>query len=159
LAVEDDSSDSNSIDLIDYDDIVKDSKKYHYFIMTSEKIIKLGASNDKSEAKIEALNTLKPKMEILIGKKIIYLKIKETENKKEFFLSSKLGPISLIFEPAIIKSNNEIKNLKEGGNNLIYLSKKFIKENKENLLKDYKKIVRQFYNEKISKSSIDVKIL
>jgi hypothetical protein len=127
--------------------------------MSSEKIINLGASNNKSEAKIEALNKLKPKIDILIGKKIIFLKIKETKNKKEFFLTSKDGPISLIFEPAIIKSNNKIKNLKEGGNNLIYLSNKFIKKNKENLLKDYKKIVRQFYNEKLNKSSIDVKIL
>ena len=143
---------------MDYNSIIDNTKKYHYFIMSSEKIINLGASNNKSEAKIEALNKLKPKIDNLIGKKIIFLKIKETKNIKNF-LTSKDGPISLIFEPAIIKSNNKIKNLKEGGNNLIYLSNKFIKRNKENLLKDYKKIVREFYNEKLKKSSIDVNIL
>ena len=143
---------------MDYNNIIETAKKYHYFIKSSVRIIHLSESNNKSEAKVEALKKLEPTIDNLIGKKIIFLKIKLTNNKDNFFKSED-GPISLIFEPAIIKSNIKIKDLIECGNNTIYLSDKFIKKNKENLIKSYKKIISDFYNEKLNKSLLDVKIL
>ena len=144
---------------LDVKRIIENTKKYHYFIKTSVRIIHLGESNNKSEAKLEALKKLEPTIDNLIGKKIILLKIKVTKNKENNFFQCNDGPISFIFEPALIKNYNKIKNLKEGGNNVIYLSNKFIKNNKDNLLKDYEKIVRDFYNEMLTKSLLDVKIL
>jgi hypothetical protein len=143
---------------MDYNSIIRNTKKYHYFIKSSVRIIHLSESNNKSEAKVEALKKLEPTIDNLIGKKIIFLKIKSTNNKTNFFKSED-GPISLIFESAIIKSNNKIKDLIEGGNNTIYLSDKFIKKNKDNLIKNYKKIINDFYSEKLNKSLLDVKIL
>jgi hypothetical protein len=143
---------------MDYNSIIENTKKYHYFIKSSVRIIHLSESNNKSEAKVEALKKLEPTIDNIIGKKIIFLKIKSTNNKDNFFKSED-GPISLIFESAIIKSNNKIKDLIEGGNNTIYLSDKFIKKYKDNLLKNYKKIISNFYNEKLNKSLLDVTIL
>ena len=143
---------------MDYNSVIENTKKYHYFIKSSVRLIHLSSSNNKSEAKKEALKKLEPSIDNLIGKKIIFLKIKSTNNKDNFFKSED-GPISLIFEPAIIKSNNKIKDLIEGGNNTIYLSDKFIKKYKDNLLKNYKKIISNFYNEKLNKSLLDVTIL
>jgi hypothetical protein len=143
---------------MDYNSIIDNTKKYHYFIKSSVRIIHLSESNKKSEAKVEALKKLEPTIDNLIGKKIIFLKIKLTNNKDNFFKSED-GPISLIIEPAIIKNNNKIKDLIEGGNNAIYLSDKYIKKNKDNLIKNYKKIINDFYIERLNKSLLDVKIL
>ena len=129
---------------MDYNSIIENTKKYHYFIKSSVRIIHL------SEAKIEALKKLEPTIDNLIGKKIIFLKIISTNNKDSFF-KSKDGPISLIIEPAIIKNNNKIKDLIEGGNNTIYLSHKYIKKNKDNLIKNFKKIINDFYIERLNK--------
>lgn len=143
---------------MDYNNIIETTKKYHYFIKSSVRVIHLSESNNKSEAKVEALKKLEPTIDNLIGKKIIFLKIKSTNNKDNFFKSEE-GPISLIFESAIIKSNIKIKDLIEGGNNTIYLSDKFIKKNKDNLIKNYKKIINDFYSEKLNKSLLNVTIL
>jgi len=61
---------------MDYKNIINISKKYHYFIKSTNKIIHLSESNSKTEAKQLALDKLKNTIEKLIGKNIIFMKIK-----------------------------------------------------------------------------------
>jgi len=69
------------------------------------------------------------------------------------------GKIVFEFEDGLIKSTTNIKNKIMGGNNKIYLSDKYIDKHQDNLIKDYKKVIMDFYNKKLNQSLIDVNIL
>jgi hypothetical protein len=144
---------------MDYKDIINTTKKYHYFIKSSTKVIHLSESNSKDEAKNLALEKLKPNIKNLIGKNLIFLKIKTSKPENDNSLKLVGGSIVFEFENGLIKSESKIKNELEGGNNKIYLSDKYIKNNKTNLVKDYKKIITNYYDNKINQSLIDVTIL
>jgi hypothetical protein len=118
---------------MNYKEIVDNTLKYHYFIASSSKIILLSSSNDKSEAKKIALKKLEPNIDKFIGKKLILLRVKSVESAFEKQKEDKTimqligGPIVLRFEEGIIESPNKIKNKGVGENNLVYISKKYLK--------------------------------
>ena len=144
---------------MDYKNIINISKKYHYFIKSTSKIIHLSSSNSKTEAKELALDKLKNTIEKLIGKNIIFIKIKLADPDSNNSLKLIGGKIVFEFEDGLIKSTTKIKNNIMGGNNKIYLSEKYINKHQDNLIKDYKKIIMDFYNKKLNQSLIDVNIL
>jgi len=119
---------------MDYKKIIEENKKYHYFIISTNKIIFLSSSNDKSEAKQLALKKLNPNIDKLIGKKIFLLKLKIVYNafikqsQKKNSLNLIGGPINISIERGLIVNENKIKNEKEGGNSNIYLSDKYFME-------------------------------
>jgi hypothetical protein len=93
---------------MDYKEIIKKSKKYHYFITSTNKTIHLSSSNSLSEAKESALIKLKPNITKLIGKKLILIKIKSTykkfeKEKESGELKITGGPILFKFERGLIK--------------------------------------------------------
>jgi hypothetical protein len=149
---------------MDYRTIVKNAKKYHYYITTTTRIAFLGSSNKKNEAKKIALIKLKPNIDNLIGKKLVVVKIKSVakafEKQKT---SSELkiigGPILFKFERGLIKSTNKISNFIEMGNDEIYLSDKYIKKHKDNIAFDLKKLVRDVMTEKIHQGLLAMTIL
>jgi hypothetical protein len=102
---------------MNYKNIVKQNLKYHYFIATTNKLIDLGASNSKKEAKRLALVKLEKDIDKLIGKYLILVKIKSVYNKfieqskKENSLNMIKAPIVLDIEYGLIKDNTKIKNL------------------------------------------------
>lgn len=148
---------------MNYKELVNNAYKYHYYITTQTKIIHLSSSNDKSEAKKIALEKLKPNIDNLIGKKIILIRIKSIETKynndKKKTLNVTGGPIVFNIERGIIKSKSKIKNYKEGGNNSIYLSEKYIKKNKLNLTKDLTTIIKDYILEKLNFGLLNLNIL
>jgi hypothetical protein len=149
---------------MDYKEIVINAKKYHYYITTTNRIAFLSSSNNKSEAKKLALEKLEPNIDNLIGKKLIIVKIKSVANEFEKQKTSgelKIigGPILLKFERGLIKSANKITNFKEGGNNEIYLSDKYIKKHKDNIAFDLKKLVKDVMTEKINQGVLAMNIL
>ncbi len=149
---------------INYKDIVKNAKKYHYYITTINKIGFLSSSNKKSEAKKLALEKLKPFIDNFIGKKIVLVKIKSIakafeKQKTSDELKILCGSILLKFDRCLIKSANKISNFQEGGNNEIYLSDKYIKKNKDNIAFDLKKLVVDVIDRRIHQGLLAMTIL
>lgn len=149
---------------MDYKKIVNNAKKYHYYVVTTNITTCISSSNSKSEARKLALEKLKPNIDNLIGKKLVFVKIKSV--KKEFEkqkTSGELkiigGPILFKFERGIIQSIDKISNIKVGGNNEVYLSDKYIKKHKDNVAFDLKKLVRDFVTEKFNQGLLAMTIL
>jgi hypothetical protein len=144
---------------MDYKNIIDISKKFHYFIKSSSKLIHLSESNSKTEAKQLALEKLKNSIDNLIGKNLIFMKIKLADPETNNSLKLIGGKIVFEFEDGLIKSSTKIKNNTMGGNNKIYLSDKYIKKHQDNLIKEYKKFIIDFFNKKLNQSLFDVNIL
>jgi hypothetical protein len=149
---------------MDYKEIVKNAKKYHYYAISTNKIGFLSSSNKKSEAKKLALEKLKPYIDRFIDKKIVLVKIKSVikafeKQKTSGELKIIGGPILLKFDRGLIKSVNKISNFKEGGNNEIFLSNKYIKKNKDNIAFDLKKLVNDVMTRKIHQGLLAMTIL
>jgi len=107
---------------MDYKEIVKNAKKYHYYVVTTNKTVYISTSNKKSEAKKMALEKLKPNINNLIGKNLVVVKIKSIAKEFEKQKTSdelKIigGPILLKFERGLIKSPKKISNFVEMGCN------------------------------------------
>ena len=131
---------------MDYKEIIKNTNKFHYFIRTQNKIIHLSSSNSKSEAKKIALKKLSSQIDKLIGKKLILIKIKQEDTINNNNLKLTGGNISLIFEDGKIKDKNTIKNINKSISNKIYLTNKYIKKHKNNLIEDYKFFIPDFFS-------------
>jgi hypothetical protein len=149
---------------MDYKEIVRNAKKYHYYAVSQNTLAFLSSSNSKSEAKKLALEKLRPNIDNLIGKKLVYVKIKSV--KKEFEkqkTSDDLkvigGPILFTFDRGVIQSIDKITNIKTGGNNEVYLSDKYIKKHKNNVAFDLKQLVRDFVSEKFKQGLLAITIL
>jgi len=141
---------------MDYKEIIKNTKKFHYFIKNQNKIILLSSSNSKSEAKEMALKKLGSQIDKVIGKNLILIKIKEEDPTINNDLKLIGGNIALILENGKIKNKNTIKNINKSFSHNIYLSDKYIKKHKENLIEDYKKFLLHFLNKRFNLSIIDV---
>lgn len=145
-----------------YDKIINMVDKYYYFIVSPKKTILLSSSNNLDEAKSQAIQKLEPKIEQFIGKKLIFVKIKNTYNEfKNESNNLKLigGPLAFEFMSGLIDNKKKIKNEKETGNNKYYLSKKYIKENINNISKNLKNIVKKYLSNITSQTFMDVHIL
>lgn len=141
---------------MDYKDVIKNTKKFHYFIRAQNKTIHLSSSNSKSEAKKLALEKIGSQVDKIIGKNIILIKIKHVDPTKDNDLKLIGGHIVFILEYGKIKDKNTIKNIKNSFGNNIYLTNKYIKKHKDNLLEDYKKFLPDFLNKRFKLSIIDV---
>ncbi len=149
---------------MDYKAIVNNVKKYHYYVVTTNITTCISSSNKKSEAKKLALENLKPNINNLIGKKLVVVKIKsvaKTFEKQKTSNELKIvgGPILLEFGRGLIKSPNKISNFNDKLNNKIYLSNKYIKKNKDDIVYDLKKLVRNFMTGKFNQGLLAMTIL
>jgi hypothetical protein len=146
-----------------YDQIIGLVDKYYYFIATPKNIILLSSSDDLNEAKQLALKKLEPKINEFIGNELIFVKISNTydkfKNKETNDLKFIGGPIAFEFMSGLIKSEKKITNEKEIGNNKYYLSKKYIKENINNISKKLSKVVKKYIKERTTKTFTDISIL
>jgi len=146
-----------------YDQIIESVDKYYYFIVSPKKIILLSSSNDLLEAKQIALKKLEPKINEFIGNELIFVKIINTYNnfkdKKTNDLKLVGGPIAFEFMSGLIKNQKKITNEKEMGNNKYYLSKKYIKENIDNISKKLSKVVKKYIFDRKNKTFMDISIL
>ena len=141
---------------MNYKEIIKNTKKFHYFIRNQNKILHLSSSNSKSEAKELALKKLSNEIDKLIGKNLILIKIKQEDITKKNNLKLIGGNIVFILEHGEIKDKNNIKNINNSFSNNIYLTDKYIKKHKDNLIEDYKKILPDFLNKRSTLGLIDV---
>jgi hypothetical protein len=149
---------------MDYKAIVNKANKYHYYVVTTNKTVCISLSNKKSEAKKLALEKLKPNINNLIGKKLIVVKIKSVakafeKQKTSDELKIIGGPIILEFERGLIKSPSKITNFDDKLNNKIYLSNKYIKKYKDNIVFDLKKLVSNFVTDKFNQGLLAMTIL
>ena len=144
---------------MNYKEIIKNTKKFHYFIKNQNKIFLLSSSNSKSEAKEMALKKLGSEIDKVIGKTLILIKIKQEDTTKNNDLNLVGGNIAFILEHGEIKDRKTIKNINKSFGHNIYLSDKYIKKHKNNLVEDYKKFLPHFLNERFNLSLIDVYIL
>jgi len=146
-----------------YDQIISLVDKYYYFVASQKKIILLGSSNDLAKAKKMAIEKLEPKIDKFIGKKLIFVKIINTYNKFKNKDSNELGliggPIAFEFMSGLVENKKKITNEKEIGNNKYYLSKKYIKENINDVSKKLSHVVKMYLNEYKTKNFMDVSIL
>ena len=148
-----------------YDQIIDLINKYYYFIVSPNKIILLSSSNDLEEAKKKAISKLEPQINKFIGKKLVFVRIintydkfkKEKENKENLNLIQ--GPIAFEFLFGLISDKKKIKNEKESGNNKYYISKKYIKENINNISKDIKKDVKKYLINVNTQTFMDINVL
>ena len=143
-----------------YDQIIELVDKYYYFIVSPKKIILLSSSNDLTNAKQFALKKLEPKIDEFIGNELIFVKIINTydkfKDKKKNNLKLVGGPIAFEFMSGLIKNKKKIINDKEMGNNKYYLSKKYIKENIDNISKKISKVVKKYINDRKTKTFMDI---
>ena len=149
---------------MDYKGIVNKAKKYHYYVVSTHKTIFLGSSNKKSEAKKLALEKLRPNITNLINKKLVLVKIKSVakafeKQKTSGELKIIGGPILLKFDRGLIKSPKKISNFVEMGNDEIYLSDKYIKKHKDNIIFDLNKLVSDVMTRKIHQGLLAMTIL
>jgi len=146
-----------------YNQIIDLVDKYYYFIVSPKKIILLSSSNNLEEAKELAIKKLKPKIEQFIGKKLIFVKISNTYNKFKNKDTNELGliggPIAFEFMSGLVENKKKIANEKEIGNNKYYLSKKYIKENIDDISKNLSKVVKKYINEYKTKNFMDISVL
>ena len=145
-----------------YDKIIEYVDKYYYFIVSSNKTILLSSSKDLEEVKFKAIKKLEPKIETFIGKKLVFVKIINTYKKfkdKSNILGLIGGPIAFEFMSGLIENKKKIKNEKETGNNKYYLSKKYIRENIDDISKDLKNIVKKYLNNLTNQNFMDINIL
>jgi hypothetical protein len=143
---------------MDYKEIIKNTMKYHYFIKSDKRLIWLCSSNTKSDAKKQALERIKPNIDNLIGKKLILLIVKRTYPEKNDLELVK-GNIGFFFKWGLVKSATKIKNETMGGGDRIYLSDKYIKEHKNNLIEEYRDFIIDYFNKKLNYSLISVHVL
>lgn len=131
--------------------------KYYYFISSTNKTIFLSSDDNKTHARSVALLKLQPNINNLIGKKIIIIKTKSV--KKEYYNNNKLsligGPIKLEIKQEIIKSSFKISSIKDNNPVIVYLSEKYVKNNKL----DMKDIVSKYVNEKLNKGLLSSNVL
>jgi hypothetical protein len=59
----------------------------------------------------------------------------------------------------LIENKKKITNEKEMGNNKYYLSKKYIKENINNISQKLSKVVKKYINDRKTKTFMDISIL
>ena len=149
---------------MDYKKLINNVMKYHYFVVTNTKIGLIASSNSKSEAKKLALEKLKPNINNLIGKHIYLVKIKSVANafekqKTSGELAVIGGPIVFEIEHGKILSTIKIKNSRQDINSYIYLSKKYIKKNIDNIIVDLKKVVSKYYNNELNTGLLSMNIL
>lgn len=149
---------------MDYKDIVNRANKYHYYAASHTTLAFLSSHNKKLEAKRLALDKLKPNISNLIGKKLVFVKIKSVAKKfKKQNTSDELkiigGPILLEFQRGLIKSPRNISNFSDELNNKIYLSDKYIKKYKDNIAFDLKKLVKDFMTDKFNQGLLAMTIL
>jgi hypothetical protein len=141
------SDDNSSVNygIIYYHKLVKECKRYHYYITSKSKTFFLSKSNSKREAKTLALNKLKPNINNLIGRSVIFVRVKDKE--EEFDKSGNGGPIIIIFKKGLIVDKDTIKNYDD--ENLLFRSKKhlsedYIEKNKLNILIDIEKYIYDY---------------
>lgn len=146
-----------------YDQIIDLVNKYYYFIVSPKKVILLSSSNDLEEAKKLALKKLQPKIDEFIGNELIFVKISNTynlfKNKETNNLGLIGGPIAFEFMSGLIENKKKITNEKEMGNNKYYLSKKYIKENINNISQKLSKVVKKYIKDRKTKTFMDISIL
>ena len=136
---------------INIDEIIKNIDKYHYYISSTNKTIFLSSSNNKEEARSIALKKLAPNIINLIGKNVILVTIRNIENKfkENIDFNTTGGPIVFELENEFIKSNTKISSGDKSKRN-VYLSEKYIKKNKSNILVKLKDIVNDYKNNQLS---------
>ena len=146
-----------------YDQIIDLVDKYYYFIVSPKKVILLSSSNNLGEAKKLALKKLEPKINEFIGNELIFVKISNTYNlfkdKETNNLELVGGPIAFEFMSGLIENKKKITNEKEMGNNKYYLSKKYIKENIDNISQKLSKVVKKYIKDRKTKTFMDISIL
>jgi hypothetical protein len=146
-----------------YDKIIEMVDKYYYFIVSSKRVILLSSSDNLNEVKSKAIKKLEPNIEKFIGKKLIFVKIINTYDKfkdKEFNNLKLIGgPIAFEFMFGLIDNKKKIKNEKDSGNNKVYLSKKYIKENINDISKNLKKIVKKYLTNINTKTFTDIQVI
>ena len=141
---------------MDYKEIIKNTKKFHYFIRTQNKTVHLSSSNSKSEAKELALKKIGSQIDKIIGKNLILIKIKQEDPTIKNDLKLIGGHIAFVLEHGTIKNRDTIKNINNSFGNNIYLTDKYIKKHKDNLIEDYKKFIPNFLNKHFTLSIIDI---
>ena len=122
-----------------------------YIFENNTKTILLSSSNDLKQAQKEALIKLKPNIDNLINKNIILVCINnvESEYKKDEKFNLIGGPIQIQLKYQIIKSKSKIIE-GDGSVENVYLTDKYIEENKNNLLSELTKYVKDFKNNKLN---------
>jgi hypothetical protein len=144
-----------------YDLIIENVDKYYYFIVSPNKTILLSSSDNLKDVEEKALSKLKPKINTFIGKKLVFVKIINTYKKfkSENTLGLIGGPIAFEFMSGLVENKNKIKNEKETGNNKYYLSKKYIKENINNISKDLNLIVKKYLDNLTENTFMDINVI
>jgi len=144
-----------------YDTVIDKVDKYYYLIVTTKKAVLLSSSDSLSEAKKLAIEKLEPNIDKFIGKKLLLLKLVNTYDKykkDKSGLGLIAGPICFEILGGSIDNKKKITSQKETGNNKYYLSKKYIKQNINNISKDVKKISKKYiynlFNQSIMKINI-----
>jgi hypothetical protein len=143
---------------MDYKKIIKNTMKYHYFLKTPNKLMRIASANNKSDVKKMALNQIGNNIDKLIGHKLILLIVKRTYPEKNDLELVK-GNVGFFFKWGKVIGSNKIKNEAMGGGDRIYLSDKYIKDHKDNLIEEYRDFIIDYFNKKLNYSLISVHVL
>jgi hypothetical protein len=149
---------------MDYKNIINDIGKYHYLIVNTSKSIILSSSNSKNEARIVAIQKMKPIVDKLLGKTIYLLTLrkiltKDLKNQENDTIKVIGGPIEVTIEKVQVLNENKLKNLGGFNNNRVYFSEKYFYENKSIDDNQIKEIAYDYYNEKLKNGPFDLNII
>ena len=97
---------------MDYKEIIKNTMKYHYFLKTETKLMRIASANKKSDAKKMALNQIGKHIDNLIGKKLILLIVKRTHPEKNIDVKLIKGNIGFFLNGVLLKVQLKLKMMK-----------------------------------------------
>lgn len=146
---------------MDYNKIVNDIEKYHFLFVQKKKVILLASNNTLASAKEKTLNKIKSKLSSFEDRDIIRLKI--TKVKDSIYQKSKTAKITSIGGPILItidfykvNSNGNLKSDRdEDRNDTLYITEKFLKNNK--IKKSHlKKIAKKAFYKQIRKTVLSI---
>ena len=147
--------------------IIKDSSKYHLFIVNSQKSILLSSSNSKTELRDKGLEKIGDKINKYNGNflyrvKLVKISKKELELENKSKIKTIGGPVVAIIEKVqiIVKPHRvQLKSVGGEGNNEIYFTEKYLTINNLIQIDRIKEIVYKYVHKMLKNKAFSVNVI
>jgi hypothetical protein len=147
--------------------IIKDSIKYHLFIVNSQKSILLSSSNSKTELRDKGLKKIGDKINKYDGNFLYRVKLVKVpkniiKSNEEMPVKTIGGPLMMVIEKIqiIIKPHRiQLKSLISEGNNKVYFTEKYLTKNNIINIKNIKETVYNYAHKMLKNKVFSINII
>ncbi len=147
--------------------IIKDSSKYHLFIVNSQKSILLSSSNSKTELRDKGLEKIGDKINKYDGNFLYRVKLTKVPKNiikanEEMSVKTIGGPLIMVIEKIkiIVKPHRvQLKSVIDEGNNKVYFTEKYLANNKTINNKDIKDSVYKYAHKMLKNKIFSINVI